>query len=117
MQTKLYAGNLPYEVVEGDLEQLFSQYGTVKTVTIIRDAYSGRSKGFGFVEMSDPAEAEKALEQNGKDFKGRSITVSEARPLNKDSRGGGEGRRPGGGGRSSGFGGGFGGGNRRNNRY
>ncbi len=115
MQTKLYAGNLPYEVSEGDLEQLFSKYGTVKSATIIRDAYSGRSKGFGFVEMSEPAEAEKALEQNGQEFKGRTITVSEARPLNKDSRGGGEGRKFGGGGGRSG-GGGFGGGNRRN-RY
>lgn len=116
MQTKLYTGNLPYEVSEGDLEQLFSKYGTVKSATIIRDAYSGRSKGFGFVEMSEPAEAEKALEQNGQEFKGRTITVSEARPLNKDSRGGGEGRRFGGGG-GGGRSGGFGGGGNRRNRY
>lgn len=102
MGTKLYVGNLNYETNENDLETLFSKYGNVKSATVIRDAYSGKSKGFGFVEMMDGDQAEKALEQNSTEFMGRTIVVSEARP--PKSRGGedrGSQSRPG---RNSGYG-------------
>lgn len=105
--SKLYVGNLNYNASEEDIKQLFAKYGSVTSATIIRDSYSGQSKGFGFVEMSSSEEAEKALEQNGSDFMGRNITVSEARPQAP--------RRSAGGG---GFGGGgFGGGGRGGNRH
>ena len=95
MQPKLYVGNLAYSAGEADLQTLFETYGTVRNVNIIRDGFTGQSKGFGFVEMASSQEAEKALEQNGKEFMGRNITVSEARPQ-QDRHGGGGG---GGGGR------------------
>jgi RNA recognition motif-containing protein len=94
MQAKLYVGNLNFEVTEDDLHRLFAKFGDVKTVTIIKDLYTQKSKGFGFVEMSTSQEAEKALEQNGQEFMGRAMTVSEARPQKKDFGG----RRSGGGG-------------------
>jgi RNA recognition motif-containing protein len=89
MQKKLYVGNLSFETTESDLKELFGQAGAVETVRIITDRDTGRSKGFGFVEMQDGGD--KAIaEMNGKDFKGRALLVNEARPMSsKDSRGGG----------------------------
>lgn len=82
MATKLYVGNLPYKTTGDDLSNLFSQAGSVATATIISDKFSGRSKGFGFVEMSSDEEAKKAIEMfNGQEMEGRKIVVSEARPL------------------------------------
>ena len=84
MNTKLYVGGLPYKTTEDELKDFFAQAGTVSSVTIITDKLSGRSKGFGFVEMSSEEEAKKAIEMfNGKDFDGRNITVDEARPMKK----------------------------------
>ncbi len=81
MNSKLYVGNLTYEVKAEQLEELFSQAGKVVSAVVISDKYSGRSKGFGFVEMSSDEEAKKAVEMlNGKDFEGRGLTVNEARP-------------------------------------
>lgn len=77
----IYAGNLSYSVTNEDLEAAFAEFGTVDSVNVIMDRASGRSKGFGFVEMSDPAEARAAIEGlNGKDLDGRSMNVNEARP-------------------------------------
>jgi cold-inducible RNA-binding protein len=107
----IYVGNLSYEITEEDLKKAFEIYGAVDTVTIIKDNYSGRSKGFGFVEMPAKAEAQSAIEGlNGKDLKGRNLNVSEARPRSESRRGGarpggarhGGGRRGGGGGRQGG---------------
>ncbi|MBU3957149.1 RNA-binding protein [Patescibacteria group bacterium] len=78
---KLYVGNLNYDVTGDQLTELFSQAGKVVSAAVITDRYSGRSKGFGFVEMSTDEEAKKAIEMfNGKDFQERSIVVNEARP-------------------------------------
>jgi RNA recognition motif-containing protein len=90
MKKKLYVGNLSFETTESDLKELFGQAGTVETVRIITDRDTGRSKGFGFVEMQDGGD--KAIaEMNGKDFKGRALTVNEARPMSsRDPRGGGK---------------------------
>ncbi len=91
----IYVGNLSYEVTEEDLRQAFGAFGQVESVNIIKDKYSGESKGFGFVEVPDKAEAQSALEGlNGKELKGRALKVSEARPRSEGSRGGG--RRGGG---------------------
>ncbi|MGE5621349.1 MAG: RNA recognition motif domain-containing protein [archaeon] len=109
----IFVGNLSKDVTDRDLEQAFSEYGHVKSVKVIRDMFSGESKGFGFVEMPDTAGAQKAMnELNTREMKGKKITVNEARPKTDDRRGGGGGQRGGGGGnrRTSG-GGGFG--NRR----
>ena len=77
----IYTGNLSYEVTEKDLEQAFEAFGVVESVKIIKDNYSGRSKGFGFVEMPVKAEAQAAIDgMNGKELKGRTINVNEARP-------------------------------------
>lgn len=82
MAKKLYVGGLSYNTTEDVLKELFSQAGTVETATIIIDRMSGRSKGFGFVEMSSDEEAQKAIETlNGKELDGRSLTVNEARPM------------------------------------
>ena len=98
MGNKLYVGNLPFSITEDRLHQLFSQSGKVESATIITDRDTGRSKGFGFVEMSTEQEAADAITKfNGPDFEGRSITVNEARP--KAPREGGFG---GGGGRDRG---------------
>jgi RNA recognition motif-containing protein len=81
MGAKLYVGNLPYSATEERLQQHFAQYGSVVSARIITDKFSGRSKGFGFVEMGSEAEAQKATTAlNGTDFEGRNIVVSEARP-------------------------------------
>ena len=85
----IYVGNLSYETTEEDLEKAFEIYGAVDTVRIIKDNYSGKSKGFGFVEMPTKSEAQSAIEGlNGKDLKGRSLNVSEARPRSEGRRGG-----------------------------
>jgi len=95
---RIYLGNLPYESAEEDLEETFRQYGQVESVTIIRDRDTGRSKGFGFVEMPENGEAQSAIDaMNGKEMGGRTLTVNEARP--REERGGGGG----GGGGSGGY--------------
>jgi RNA recognition motif-containing protein len=92
----IYVGNLSYEVTEEDLKEAFEAFGEVETVKIIKDNYSNRSKGFGFVEMPDKAAAESAITGlEGRELKGRSIKVNEAKPRTEGHRGG---RRPGGGG-------------------
>ncbi|MFH1964488.1 MAG: RNA-binding protein [Acidobacteriota bacterium] len=90
----IYVGNISYSTNETMLEQAFSAYGTVDSARIITDRDSGRSKGFGFVEMSDQSEAQAAIEAlNGSDIDGRSITVNEARPKPAGGGGGGGNRR------------------------
>ena len=90
MATKLYVGNLSFRTTGDELKELFAQAGTVESVTVIEDRETGRSRGFGFVEMATPEEAATAIEQfNGKDLGGRNLTVNEARP--KTDRGGGGG--------------------------
>ena len=85
---KIFVGNLSYNVTEGDLRQAFEAFGQVASATVIMDEQSGRSKGFGFVEMPIQAEAQSAIEVlNGKALKGRTITVNEARPRASDRRG------------------------------
>ena len=99
MSRKLYVGNLPYETGETELEALFAQAGTVETVKVMRDMATGRARGFAFVEMSTPEEAQKAIaELNAYQIGGRDLTVNEARPKPESS------------------GGGFGGGNSRGRR-
>jgi RNA recognition motif-containing protein len=84
----IYVGNLSFEVAEEDLKKAFEVFGEVDTVKVIKDNYTGRSKGFGFVEMPAKAEAQSAIEGlNGKDLKGRSLNVNEARPRPEGSRG------------------------------
>ena len=109
MAKKLYVGGLPYATTDAELADAFSQAGTVQSATIIMDRMSGRSKGFGFVEMATDEEAQKAIDMwNGKDFGGRTLTVNEARPMEaRAPRSGGYG-----GNRGGGYGGGGGGGGR-----
>jgi RNA recognition motif-containing protein len=125
MAMKLYVGNLSFQTSSEDLQQLFAQAGTVESATVVEDRDTGRSRGFGFVEMASNEEGQKAIEQfNGTDFNGRNLTVNEARPReDRGGRGGGGGRggfggnRGGGGGRGGyGGGGGGGGGGGRNDR-
>ena len=89
MKNKLYVGNLSFETTESELKDLFDQAGSVETVRIITDRETGRSKGFGFVEMQEGGD--KAIaEMNGRHFKGRALTVNEVRPMSpRDSQGGG----------------------------
>lgn len=95
MESKLYVGNLAYNVTEGDLQRLFAQAGEVKEVALIMDRNTRQSKGFGFVEMTNDADAQKAIEMfNNYELDGRNITVSIARP--REERGGGGGYRGGG---------------------
>jgi RNA recognition motif-containing protein len=117
MGKKLYVGNLSYDVDSSALEQLFGAHGTVESSQIISDRDTGRSKGFGFVEMSSDAEAQAAIAAlNGQEHGGRALTVNEAKPKeNRSGGGGGGGGRGGyggggGGGGRSGGGGGYGGG-------
>ena len=114
MATKLYVGNLPYSAKEESLKEHFSSAGSVASVKIIIDRETGRSKGFGFVEMESEDGAQSAVSQlDGQEFEGRSLRVSEAKPQpERESRGGGGGF--GGGGSRGGFGGG--GGNRDGGR-
>ena len=105
MGKKLYVGNLSYNLRDSDLEDMFAAHGSVQSAQVIMDRDTGRSKGFGFVEMSNDQEAQDAISAlNGKEVDGRSLTVNEARPREE---GGGGGRRGGGGG--GGYGGGGGG--------
>ena len=114
MGKKLYVGNLSYNVDSSELEQLFGQHGQVVSAQIINDRDTGRSKGFGFVEMADDAEADAAIAAlNGQQHNGRALTVNEARPREDRGGGGGGGGRGGyggGGGGRGGYGGGGGGG-------
>jgi len=99
MATKLYVGNLSFDTAEGDIRQIFEAHGTVTSCNLIMDKFTGKSRGFAFVEMSSPAEASKAIaEEHGKDHGGRALTVNEAKPREDRPRGGG---------------GGYGGGDRR----
>ena len=108
MGRKLYVGNLSYNVDSSQLEQLFGQHGQVVSAQVINDRDTGRSKGFGFVEMSSDEEAQAAIAAlNGQQHGGRALTVNEARP--KEGGGGGGGGRGGGGGYGGGGGGGRGG--------
>ena len=98
MAKKIYVGNLSFQTTDVDLDvdlkDMFSEIGEVDSVQIITDRDTGRSKGFGFVEMSDDAAAAKAIERfNGKEVNGRALTVNEARPKESDSRGSGGGGR------------------------
>ncbi len=104
MGKKLYVGNLPFSATESSLEQIFAQAGKVESAKVITDRDTGRSKGFGFVEMSTEAEAADAIAKfNGADYEGRPMTVNEAKPMAPREGGGGRG----------GFGGGGGGGRGR----
>jgi len=124
MSMKLYVGNLSFQTSSEELQQLFSQAGTVESASVVEDRDTGRSRGFGFVEMASKEEGEKAIQQfNGTDLNGRNLTVNEARPReDRGNRGGGGGRggyggnRGGGGGRG-GYGGGGGGRNDRTPRW
>ena len=110
MGNKLYVGNLPYSVRDNDLQQQFGEYGNVTSATVMMERDTGRSKGFGFVEMGSDAEAQAAIEGlHGKDMGGRALVVNEARPMEpRPPRSGGFGGGGYGGGRREG---GFGGGN------
>ncbi len=109
MATKLYVGGLPYSTTQEELQEAFGKAGAVTSVSIIMDKMTGRSRGFGFVEMGSDEDAQKAIEMwNGKDFDGRKLTVNEAKPLEARPP-----RREGGGG----FGGGNGGGGGRRNSW
>lgn len=112
---KIYVGNLSYDVTEEDLKAAIGQFGQVDSVTIIKDKYSGQSKGFGFVEMASSDEGQAAIDGlNGKELKGRSLNVNVARPRAEGhgGRGGGRGGRE----RSGGGRGGYGGGGRKPGR-
>jgi RNA recognition motif-containing protein len=110
MGRKIYVGNLSYNVTSSDLEQLFTAHGQVQSAEVISDRESGRSKGFGFVEMSSDEEAQAAIAAlNGTEHDGRNLTVNEAKPKENRGGGGGGGGYGGGGGRG-GYGGGGGGG-------
>jgi RNA recognition motif-containing protein len=88
----IYVGNLPYDVSDADLQQLFEKYGTVTSARVVMDRATGRAKGFGFVEMNDRAEAEKAIAgTNGADMNGRPLRVNESQPKPPRSEGGGGG--------------------------
>src|SRR5215210_8525778 len=102
MGTRLYVGNLSYQVDSSELQQMFSQHGTVQSAEVISDRMTGRSKGFGFVEMASDEEAQAAIAAlNGQEHGGRALTVNEAKPREERPRGGG-----GGGGGRGGYGGG-----------
>ena len=115
MGNKLYVGNLPYSFRDSDMEQAFAQFGTVTSAKVMMERDTGRSKGFGFVEMGSPAEAQAAIQgMNGQQIGGRGLVVNEARPMEPRSGGGGGGggRGFGGGGGGGGYGGGSSGGRR-----
>jgi RNA recognition motif-containing protein len=108
MGRKIYVGNLAYGLSSSDLQQMFEEFGTVQSAQVIMDRETGRSKGFGFVEMGSDQEAQAAIEAlNGKNVDGRNLTVNEAKP--REDRGGG--------GRGGYGGGGYGGGGGRRDRY
>jgi len=100
----IYVGNLPYDVTDSELQQLFEKFGTVASARVVMDRATGRAKGFGFVEMNDRAEAQKAIDgTNGTELNGRPLRVNESQPKPREERGGGGGYR---GGNSRGGGGG-----------
>ncbi|MGI8668523.1 MAG: RNA recognition motif domain-containing protein [Aridibacter sp.] len=108
---KLYVGNISFDTTEQDLEEMFGEVGTVQSANIITDRDTGRSRGFGFVELSSQEEGQNAIEQfDGQEVDGRNLKVNEAKP--REDRGGGGGRGGRGGGGRGGYGGGGGGGNR-----
>src|SRR5471030_899253 len=112
MEKRLYVGNLPFDTSEDDLHQLFAAHGQIVSAKLITDMETGRSRGFGFVEMSSEDEAKTAIEKMNKDKVGdRELTVNEARPRPEKSAGGGRGGYGGGGGGGGGSRGGYGGGN------
>lgn len=115
MGNKLYVGNLPYTARDSDLEQAFAEFGTVNSAKVMLERDTGRSKGFGFVEMGSDAEAQSAINGlNGQSLGGRNIVVNEARPMEaRPPRSGGYGGGGGGGGYGGGGGGGYGGGGGR----
>lgn len=119
MAKNIYVGNLVWNATADDLLALFQQHGKVTRAQVITDRETGRSRGFGFVEMENDGEAQKAIDDlNGADYNGRPLTVNEAKP--REDRGTGGGGRPGGGGRGfggGGRGGGYGGGTDRGRRY
>ena len=121
MAKNIYVGNLAWEATSDDLYALFQEHGAVKRAQVISDKETGRSRGFGFVEMNDDAESQKAIDAlNGSTYRGRALTVNEARPREERSSGGGYGGGGGGygGGRSGGYGGrSSGGGMDRGRRY
>src|SRR3954467_12691603 len=126
MGSKLYVGNLSYEVTGSDLQSLFTPHGTVESAEVIADRDTGRSKGFGFVQMASDAEAQAAIAAlHGQDHAGRALTVNVAKPREDRPRGGGGGGGGygggrgggGGGGGRGGYGGGGGGGGGRGGRY
>ena len=89
----IYVGNLPYDVTDSDLQQLFEKFGTVSSARVVMDRATGRAKGFGFVEMNDRAEAEKAIAStNGTELNGRPLRVNESQPKPREDRRGGGGR-------------------------
>ena len=107
MSTKLYVGNLDFKVTETELQNAFAAYGVVEEAKVVNDRETGRPRGFAFVTMSSPEEAQKAIDGlNGKEMAGRALTVNLARPREERSGGGGGGRR-----------GGYGGGGGRRDRY
>jgi RNA recognition motif-containing protein len=109
MSKKIYVGNLSFDMNDDQLNQIFAPFGTISSARVIKDKFTDRSRGFGFVEMDNNEEADKAIAAlNGKDVDGRALKVSEARPREDKPRGGGFG----GGGFGGGFGGGGGGGRR-----
>lgn len=119
----IYVGNLPYNTNDADMKALFENYGTVTSTSIISDKFTGRSRGFGFVEMADDDQARQAIEAtNGADYNGRALVVNEARPREERPRrefsgGGGGGNRGGGGGYGGGGGERRGGGGGGRDRY
>jgi len=111
MGSKIYVGGLPYATTDAQLQEIFSAHGAVESARVITDKFTGRSRGFGFVEMASSEDAQKAIQAlNGTDLDGRNLTVNEARPQEK--RSGGFGDHGGGGGERRGGGGGDGGRNR-----
>jgi RNA recognition motif-containing protein len=119
MSMKLYVGNLSFNTSTEDLEKMFGEIGTVESTNIIEDRETGRSRGFGFVEMSSKEEADNAIATlNGKEIDGRALTVNEAKPRENSGGGGGGGRGGyGGGGNRGGGGGGYGGGGGGGSRW
>ncbi len=98
MNNKVYVGGLPYSVTDGQLQEIFSEHGTVESAQVIADKFTGQSRGFGFVEMSSGGEAQKAIDAlNGTQLDGRTLVVNEAKPMVKrDNGGGGRGNKGGG---------------------
>lgn len=116
MSMKLYVGNLAFQTSSEELQELFAQVGTVESASVVEDRDTGRSRGFGFVEMATKEEAQAAIEQfNGKEVNGRELKVNEAKP--REDRGGFGGGGGGGRGRGGNGGGGYGGGGRRESRW